>query len=144
MKSDAEAFAELARVFSRSNPSISANAAEDLDATGPMLGVLLATPIAKVMVGELDGSTVAIMVVVKIPSLVHGGRNVLFIELLVVAEKYRRQGIGAAMVNYALEMASEAGAYKVLLVTRSDNSPARALYDKLGFEVNGIALALYL
>ncbi len=95
------------------------------------------------LVGEVGGDVVAVMALATIPSLVHAGRCVLFMDLLVVAESHRRQGIGTAMVTRAAEEAKSSGAYKLLLVTRADNAAAGALYAHCGFEVNGVGLAFY-
>jgi GNAT superfamily N-acetyltransferase len=57
-----------------------------------------------------------------------------FIELVLVAKVYRRQGIGQALVQNALErVATE----KVWTSTNESNAPMRALLAKAGFIPSG-------
>lgn len=53
---------------------------------------------------------------------------------IVVAERHRREGIGAALVTAGLEAVRHAGARSVMLEVAFDNDPAIALYQRLGFE----------
>jgi ribosomal-protein-alanine N-acetyltransferase len=52
---------------------------------------------------------------------------------LAVDPARRRQGLGAALVDGALETARRAGAHAVFLEVATDNPAAIALYGKLGF-----------
>ncbi|MFT4166411.1 MAG: GNAT family N-acetyltransferase [Microlunatus sp.] len=53
---------------------------------------------------------------------------------IVVAERNRREGIGAALVAAGLQAVRHAGARSVMLEVAFDNDPAIALYQRLGFE----------
>ena len=59
----------------------------------------------------------------------------LYIAHLAVAEHFRRQGIGLRLLEYAQVAAIEQGKTKLSLLTEIENSPARALYEKFGFQV---------
>lgn len=59
------------------------------------------------------------------------------IENVVVAEEQRRQGLGRALVGQLVEAAREASITSVLLEVRPSNTPARGLYEKLGFSEAG-------
>jgi len=48
-----------------------------------------------------------------------------------VSEAYRRRGIATKLFLYILEMYSNV---RFMLEVRKSNTPARALYDKLGFK----------
>ena len=63
-----------------------------------------------------------------------------FIEELVVDEGGRRQGIGRALLQAALDWAKAQGCSEVELSTEPDNLKAQAFYRRLGFE--SIALLL--
>lgn len=54
-----------------------------------------------------------------------------------VAASHRGIGIGAALLDAALEAARVRGLTRVELVVRIDNGPAIALYRRFGFEVEG-------
>ncbi len=53
---------------------------------------------------------------------------------LTVRTRYRGMGIGAELVRHVIDQATAAGAQELLLTVFEDNCPARALYEKLGFE----------
>ena len=56
------------------------------------------------------------------------------LENVLVAEEYRRSGIGKAILNALLENAKERGAEKVFLEVRVSNSAAMLLYLSCGFK----------
>jgi ribosomal protein S18 acetylase RimI-like enzyme len=53
---------------------------------------------------------------------------------LAVRTRYRGMGIGEKLVRHVLDQAASEGAPELLLTVFEDNSPARALYEKIGFE----------
>lgn len=55
------------------------------------------------------------------------------IEDLFVTQETRRSGLGRALVEYALERASERGCRRVELDVSEENQPALALYQGMGF-----------
>lgn len=62
----------------------------------------------------------------------------LHINSLAVAPPLRRQGVGSELMRGVLVKAREEGATKATLEVRRSNEPARALYERLGFEVEAI------
>ncbi len=65
------------------------------------------------------------------------------IEGLVVDEKYRRQGIGSALIWACKEWAANAGAFNIRLEVRASNAAALALYQRHGFSAVGRRRAYY-
>lgn len=59
------------------------------------------------------------------------------IDSLVVAERHRRVGLGQFLVEHALMRAQALGKERVLLEVRESNTPAIALYQRLGFNMDG-------
>ena len=57
------------------------------------------------------------------------------IEDVVVDENARRQGIGEALVSYAIDLAKEAGADGVSLTSNPQRQAANQLYQSMGFEL---------
>ncbi len=62
-------------------------------------------------------------------------KNEYVLAHLAVKESYRRKGIAAALIQKAEELTAENGFNRLVLEVELDNSPARALYLKQGFEV---------
>jgi ribosomal protein S18 acetylase RimI-like enzyme len=57
------------------------------------------------------------------------------IEDVIVDEKMRRLGIGAALMRYAMDLARESGVEGVSLTSNSQREAANHLYQSLGFEL---------
>ncbi len=66
-------------------------------------------------------------------SLVFFNQSLCEIRSLAVAEQYRQNGLGKGLITAALDLAKEAGAEKVLTLTR-----ASRVFEPLGFEKNDI------
>lgn len=57
----------------------------------------------------------------------------LLIEDLIVDHKYRRKGIGKALMTEIEKLALENDCYQILLITHNDRKDAIAFYESLGF-----------
>lgn len=57
------------------------------------------------------------------------------IESMAVSQRWRRNGIGRAMLDHVLQQFRESGIGEVELQVRVDNTPAISLYDAVGFEL---------
>ena len=66
------------------------------------------------------------------------GRHQLQVKGLAVDPHRRREGAGSALLEELVERARKNGIRRLVLRVLATNKPARALYDKLGFEVEGI------
>ena len=60
-----------------------------------------------------------------------------------VAERFRRDGVGTALMGKALAEARAAGARALVLETQNCNHPAICFYRKLGFSLIGFDLTAY-
>jgi [ribosomal protein S18]-alanine N-acetyltransferase len=67
----------------------------------------------------------------------------IHINNVAVREKYRRRGIGGALLSSALEQGKQSGACKAFLEVRAGNAAAQALYAQQGFETVGRRSAYY-
>jgi ribosomal protein S18 acetylase RimI-like enzyme len=65
------------------------------------------------------------------------GRDVLYVSVLAVAQDWRKQGIGAALVERVMAAADWMGR-RIVLDVGLENEPARRLYERLGFRVSSI------
>jgi len=65
------------------------------------------------------------------------------IGTIAVDESYRNKGIARRMITEALRQARQSGALICYLEVRAGNTSARHLYEKLGFEVDGVRKGYY-
>lgn len=59
------------------------------------------------------------------------------LENIVTAANSTRRGIGSALLSALIQYARAVGCARIFLEVRESNSPARALYEKLGFQCDG-------
>jgi GNAT superfamily N-acetyltransferase len=80
-----------------------------------------------------DGSRVVAMASLLFTvSTAEGGKAALF-EDLVVRPDYRKQGIGASLLEYVIAQARAEGVLRMTLLTDMQNEQAQVLYRRLGF-----------
>jgi ADP-ribose pyrophosphatase YjhB (NUDIX family)/GNAT superfamily N-acetyltransferase len=89
-----------------------------------------------VLVAEVDGDVVGFLVLAFVPTL--SGLRAL-IDDQAVDPDYRRQGLGAALVEAAMQRASRRGATHLLVDTSRGDRAAQDFYQACGFEAGGIA-----
>ncbi len=89
-----------------------------------------------VLVAEVNGAVVGFLVLAFVPAL--SGLRAL-IDDQAVDPAYRRQGIGAALVEAAIQRASRRGATHLLVDTSRGDPSARDFYAACGFELGGVA-----
>ncbi len=65
------------------------------------------------------------------------------LELIVIEEAYRRQGIGSALLAAVLERSRQAGARRLELEVRAGNRAAISLYERAGFVLDGVRRSYY-
>jgi ribosomal protein S18 acetylase RimI-like enzyme len=95
------------------------------------VGAIVGSPSTTLFVAREDGATVGTLtlVVFAIPS---GMRA--WIEDVVVDERTRGRGVGAALTLAAVGEAKRRGARSIDLTSRPSREAANALYQRLGFE----------
>lgn len=62
-----------------------------------------------------------------------GGR-VALLEDMVIQPAHRNQGIGSALLQYAITLAQDQHIQRITLLTDADNSAAQRFYRRLGFQ----------
>ena len=109
-----------------------------------VIAEIAATPGHQLLVAEEDSIVVGTMVLLVVPNLSHGALPWAIIENMIVDSKYRRQGIGQLLMEYAVNHAREAGCYKVQLLSNKKRPEAHRFYRSLGFKASAHGLRLYL
>jgi ribosomal protein S18 acetylase RimI-like enzyme len=66
-----------------------------------------------------------------------------YVEDIVVDVKYRRRGVGRALIRQAIQWAKDKGLPGVMLETQDNNLAACRLYQGCGFEIGGFDRLLY-
>ena len=69
-----------------------------------------------------------------IPNLTRGCRPYGVIENVVTHSGFRRQGLGKALLQHALNYAWQQGCYKVMLLTGRKDEGTYAFYESIGFD----------
>jgi GNAT superfamily N-acetyltransferase len=103
-----------------------------------------ADPARSLLVAELDGEVVGTVDVLIAPNLTHHAQPWALVENVVVDERARRLGAGRALMLRAIELAREAGCYKVNLISGNERTGAHDFYRSLGFEAIGRGFKTYL
>jgi GNAT superfamily N-acetyltransferase len=90
----------------------------------------------RVLVAEEDGRLLGSVTVIVEPNLTYQGTPFAIIENVVVTEIARGKGVGALIMNAAIEIAQEAGCYKVSLTSNKRRADAHRFYEGLGFKAS--------
>ena len=107
---------------------------------------MMATDDLTVYVAEVGIELVGTATALVMPNVTYDCAPTVFLEAVVVAPRYRRQGIASAIVQRVLAEASAAGCDKVQLLShkRHATDGAHRLYRSLGFEAEAEGFRLYL
>ena len=96
---------------------------------------LIARPeLGDLLVAEQNGELVGYVVITWGWGIESGGAEALVDEMF-VSEKVRNQGVGTLLMTSAISRAQQREVKVVFLETESDNPESRALYERLGFEL---------
>jgi GNAT superfamily N-acetyltransferase len=86
-----------------------------------------------VLVAEDGGVVVGTASFIVIPNLSHVGRPYAVVEDVVVDATRRGERIGEALMQRAIELAKDAGCYKLVLTSNRRRTDAHRFYERLGF-----------
>jgi N-acetylglutamate synthase-like GNAT family acetyltransferase len=104
---------------------------------------IVAMPNQEFLVAEKDDYVVGSLFLQVIPNLSHGAHPWAILENMIVDGRYRRQGIGRLLLEYALYRSREAGCYKVQLLSNKKRHEAHIFYRSLGFEDSALGFRYY-
>ena len=88
-------------------------------------------------VAEQDHEIVGSFALLVMDNLGHLGSPSGIVEDVVVAPARQGNGIGQAMMRFALERCREKGCYKLMLSSNAKRGRAHAFYESLGYERHG-------
>ena len=105
---------------------------------------IAADPNQRLLVAEQDGSIVGTFILSIHPGLAFRCAWRVHIEAVRIASHLRGQGLGRAMIEWAIERCRERGCRIVQLMTHRDRERAHTFYEGLGFEPTHIGMKLHL
>ncbi len=103
----------------------------------------LAAIIAHAEVGHVlvakaaTGQTLGMVSLLYTVSTALGGK-VALLEDMVIHPHYRHQGIGSALLQYAIDLARQQQVLRITLLTDADNTAAQHFYRKHGFQASSM------
>jgi GNAT superfamily N-acetyltransferase len=98
----------------------------------------------ELFVAERDGHLLGTFLFAVLEALGARCRPVAIVEDVVVDEAERGTGIGRAMMHFAMERATAAGCYKLMLSSNREREAAHRFYEELGFEKHGYSFQVML
>ncbi|MEW5784934.1 MAG: ribosomal protein S18-alanine N-acetyltransferase [Bacillota bacterium] len=123
---------------------------DDLDAVAAIEAASFTQPWSRQsFYSELANNQLASYYVARLEGNVagYGGVWVILDEAhvttLAVDRRYRRRGIAGSLLERLIERSQALGALRMTLEVRPSNQPARSLYEKYGFSVQGIRKRYY-
>lgn len=95
-------------------------------------------------VAEREGAVVGCLQMTLIPGLSNQGADLALIEGVRVDTSLRSQGVGAQLIEWALDTARARGCRAVELFTHKTRTDAHRFYDRLGFEQSHVGYRIKL
>ena len=102
-----------------------------------------AFPGYELLVAEYQGEVIGTMILVTVPTLSHSALPWLYVDNAVVDHRYRGQGLGKLLMEYAIGRAKETGCYRVGLTSGKRRHKAHRFYRSLDFQVTSYGFRLY-
>lgn len=95
---------------------------------------MMAHPGLTVFLAEIGQRTVGTCTLLVVPNLSRGGAPFALIENVVTHPGFRSSGIGAKVMEAAIDRAWADGCYKIMLMSGEGNLAAHRFYERIGFE----------
>jgi GNAT superfamily N-acetyltransferase len=134
---------ELYRQLAISTAPVELDQKPSLEDYRRVFGQISAVSGLELLVAEEEGEVAGSLVLFIAPNLSHGGLPWALVENVIVDQKYRRQGIGKLLMDYAIARAKEAGCYRIGLSSDKKRQEAHRFYRSLGFEASSHGFRLY-
>jgi GNAT superfamily N-acetyltransferase len=99
-------------------------------------------PDYRLFVALRDDRVVGTYALLVMHNLAHRGAPSAIAEDVVVDSTCQGQGIGRQMMAHALQLAKEAGCYKLALSSNRKRKDAHAFYESLGFQQHGLSFVM--
>lgn len=105
---------------------------------------IASSPTETLYVAELDGEVVGTFQTMVTTTMTARGASSLIVEAVQTRADMRGRGIGAVMINFAIEHARETGMRLVQLTSNAVRKDAHRFYERLGFTPSHIGFKIKL
>lgn len=105
---------------------------------------IAASPDQLLAVAEQNGVVIGTMQLSFLPGIAFRGAWRMQIESVRIASSLRGQGLGAVMIDWAIERARERDCKMVQLTSQLDRTDAHRFYERLGFSRSHVGFKLRL
>jgi GNAT superfamily N-acetyltransferase len=133
----------LARLLAGGSLTVRENPAE-VSSYRRALREIEADPRSRVLVAERDGEVVGMCQLFVLLHLQHQGGRCAEIESMHVAAGHRSSGIGAVLLEAAVDAARQAGCYRIQLTSDQARPDAHRFYQRHGFAPTHVGFKRYL
>ncbi|WP_298815155.1 GNAT family N-acetyltransferase [uncultured Roseibium sp.] len=130
---DVSDFDAVAELFHHLNPKDIA--ADDL-LKRKTFEQLVKHPGLTVLVAWKGAVPVGSCTLVVVPNMTRGCASYALIENVVTREDWRGQGVGKKVLAEAIRLGWQAGCFKIMLMSGSENTEAHKFYESLGFKTS--------
>ena len=120
-------------------PELDAGVVLPLETATQLLERFADYPDYTLYVAERGGDIVGTFALLVMHNLGHLGAPSAIVEDVAVTPSCHGQGIGKAMMQFALDLCREKGCYKLMLSSNAKREHAHAFYESLGFERHGFS-----
>ncbi|GAA2620269.1 GNAT family N-acetyltransferase [Streptomyces vastus] len=96
-----------------------------------------------ILVADVDGSVAGTADCIVMPNLTRGGRAILFVENVVVADSFQRRGVGRRLMEAAVQLGESADCYKAQLLA-ADDEYVHTFYEACGFKATAQGFRRYI
>jgi len=103
-----------------------------------------ADPNHELVVAEIDGKVIGTLHLMYLPSISYQGGMRAQVESVRVTSRLRGQGVGAEMMEWALERARGRGCHLMQLTSHKSREDAHRFYERLGFTKSHIGMKITL
>lgn len=124
---DLPALLALYRHLNPSDPELDTQVADE------RFDRMLSQPGMTVLIGFAGAVAATSITMIVVPNLTRGGASYALIENVVTDAGHRKRGYARALIRHAFEEAWQAGCYKVMLLTGSQNPATLRFYKNCGF-----------
>jgi len=96
-------------------------------------------PSYRVHIAEVDGIICGTFALLIMDNLANGGMPSGIVEDVAVARSFQGQGVGKAMMRFAMEECKRSACYKMTLSCNEMREQAHKFYESLGFTRHGFS-----